>query len=99
MSFDSYQRALKRGKQLSIGELVNLMKYRAGGRQYRSRQLLPSRSIRCIRFLRGRNPHSSLQGIVRLGFRQTADAGENEGKNAGFNDGPDHGICTVYYIL
>jgi hypothetical protein len=31
MSFDSYQRALKRGKTLSPGELVNLMKYRAGG--------------------------------------------------------------------
>ena len=31
MSFDSYQKAQMRGKVLSIGELVNLMKYRAGG--------------------------------------------------------------------
>ena len=31
MSFDSHQKAQMRGKELSIGELVNLMKYRAGG--------------------------------------------------------------------
>jgi hypothetical protein len=37
MSFDSYQRALERGKTLSIGELVNLMKYRAGGLRSGSR--------------------------------------------------------------
>ena len=30
MSYDSYQRAQERGKDLTIGELVNLMKYRAG---------------------------------------------------------------------
>ena len=39
MSFDSYQRAQERGKDLSIGELVNLLKYRAGS--LRSGERLP----------------------------------------------------------
>ena len=43
MSYDSYQRAQKRGKNLSIGELVNLMKYRAGS--LRSGERLPFGNI------------------------------------------------------
>jgi len=43
MSYDSYQRAQARGKNLSIGELVNLMKYRAGS--LRSGERLPFGNI------------------------------------------------------
>lgn len=43
MCFDSYQRAQERGKELSIGELVNLMKYRAGS--LRSGERLPFGNI------------------------------------------------------
>jgi hypothetical protein len=43
MSYDSYQRAQKRGKNLSIGDLVNLMKYRAGS--LRSGERLPFGNI------------------------------------------------------
>ena len=46
MSFDSYQRASQRGKDLSVGELVNLMKYRAGSLRSGERLSFGNRSTK-----------------------------------------------------
>ena len=46
MSFDSYQRARERGNNLSVGELVNFMKYRAGSLRSGERLSFGNRSTK-----------------------------------------------------
>ena len=84
MSFDSYQKAQERGKVLSIGELVNLMKYRAGGLRSGERLSFGNRSNKTTNDVYHRqNFFNGHVEVLSLNYQNGDDDAENPGDGKG----------------
>ena len=64
MSYQAYNNAQKRGKELSVGELVNFMKYRAADLKKGKRLPFGNRSTQMVRDVY--NPGNYLNGDVEV---------------------------------
>ena len=84
MSYYSYQKAQERGKELSIGELVNLMKYRAGGLRSGERLSFGNRSNKTTNdvFHKGNYFNGHVE-VLSLDYQTSDDEGENPGDGKG----------------
>ena len=84
MSFDSYQKARERGKELSIGELVNLMKYRAGGLRSGERLSFGNRSNKTTNdvYHKGNYFNGHVE-VLSLNYQTSDDDAENPGDGKG----------------
>ena len=86
MAFCTYQRALDRGKDLSVGELVNVMKYRAG--EIRQGIKLPFGNISTKTtddIFNVRNYYNGNVDIVPLEFQQNSPG--EKGRYAALTEG------------
>ena len=84
MSFDSYQKAQMRGKELSIGELVNLMKYRAGGLRSGERLSFGNHSHKTTNdvYHKGNYFNGHVE-VLSLNYQTSDDEGEDPGDGKG----------------